>query len=178
MRAPTFAPAAIALAALLACTDGTSAAPQAVPPAPAPAPPPRPPPTLRALVVEGVAAEPGGRTVALLAEPQPVVHAASTFRVVLEGRLADARLSLLDGGDSLVASEGTREVGARTTLALTPAAPLAPGTPYQLRLDGASSREVHDAEGHALEPLSLPLLVAGEKVIPAKAENKKAKRRR
>ncbi|MFT3916045.1 MAG: hypothetical protein QM704_18735 [Anaeromyxobacteraceae bacterium] len=178
MRTPTFAPAAFALATLLACTDGTPAAPLVAVPAPAPAPPPKPPPTLRALVVEGVAAEPGGRTVPLLAEPQPVVHAASTFRVVLEGRLADARLSLLDGGDALVASEGARELGARTTLLLTPAAPLASGTAYQLRLDGASSREVHDAEGHALEPLSLPFLVAGEKAAPAKGEKKKAKRRR
>jgi hypothetical protein len=62
--------------------------------------------------------------------------------------------------------------------ALTPAAPLRPGSGYTLRLDGALGREIHDAEGRAFLPASFPLRAAGDPPSPTPARKNRGKRRR
>jgi hypothetical protein len=100
------------------------------------------------------------------------VDPGASFRVVLAGRFPDARLSLLDGADAMVAGAGGREVAASTTVTFQPAAPLRPGSAYRLRIDGAVTRELHAAEGTTRTPVELHLLAAGEppgkKVKPKK----------
>ncbi|WP_242345491.1 hypothetical protein [Anaeromyxobacter terrae] len=120
------------------------------------------------LLREAVALDPAG-PIPLSRDEETVVDPATTFRLVLAAEVPEARLVLLDGADAIVASSGTREVGATSTLTLTPSAPLVPGSHYLLRLDGARTRELHDAAGRAYAPLNLSLLVAGE---PPKAEPK------
>ncbi|WP_242341399.1 MULTISPECIES: hypothetical protein [Anaeromyxobacter] len=141
-------------------------------PAPAPASP------ATSLVREAVANDPTG-PIPLSREEETVVDPATTFRLVLAAELPEARLVLLDGADAIVPSSGTREVGASSAFTLTPSAPLVPGSRYQLRLDGARSREIHDAAGRAYAPLSLGVLVAGEPPKPEpKPKAKPASRKR
>lgn len=138
-------------------------------------PVPAPPPVLElkgtaALAVVGAAITPldgGGET---------TVSPKATFRVELPPSLADARLSLLDAGDAMLPSSGTREVGQATVLTLTPASPLPPGVRLRLRVDGAATRELHAADGRRFAPLEWQVLVAGE-TEPKKAPGKKAKRK-
>ncbi len=171
-------------AAASAQASGVSALPAAVtakPPdgasassAPAQAPAP-PTPSAAAIIRSATAVEPSGRT-ALAAGVDTVVDPAATFEIDLSGRSADARLVLLDGRDALVAATSAREVGpASTRLTLAPAAPLSPGSRYVLRVDGAATRELHDAGGRAYEPVAHPLLVAG---TPPPPEPKKPPKRR
>jgi hypothetical protein len=100
----------------------------------------------------------------------------ATFRVELPLSLADARLSLLDGADAMLPCSGAREVGQATLLALTPAAPLAPGARLRLRVDGAATRELQASDGRRFRPLEWVVVVAGE-VEPRKGPGKRGKRR-
>jgi hypothetical protein len=130
------------------------------------------------LLREAVANDPTG-PIPLSREEETVVDPATTFRLVLAAELPEARLVLLDGADAIVASSGTREVGASSAFTLTPSAPLVPGSHYQLRLDGARSREIQDAAGRVYAPLSLAVLVAGEPPKPEpKPKAKPASRKR
>ncbi len=107
---------------------------------------------------------------------ETVVDPGSTFEVELAARSADARLVLLDAQDALAAATSAREIAAAATrLTLAPAAPLVPGSRYVLRIDGANTREMHDAEGRAYAPAVFPLLAAG---VPPPPEAKKAPKRR
>jgi hypothetical protein len=133
-------------------------------------PPPAPVPLLSA-----EALEPAGARVALAPGSEAIIDPASTFRVVLPGRSDDARLSLVDGADALVAATGTREVGEQTVLTMAPRQPLTPAVRYLLRVDGARGRDLHDAAGRAAGPVELHLVVAGSPPEPAK---KPARRRR
>jgi hypothetical protein len=165
-----------AVVALLAaaCRETVPAAAAAPEPAPSPAPaaPPAPAPVLK----EAVALEPVG-TVALSASSEVVVDAGATFRIELSRACADARVLLLDGRDALVEAAGTQELGAGTRLTLAPSVPLVPAGRYTLRVDGATTREFHDAAGEAHAPLTFALLVAGEPPAPEpKAKPKKRKR--
>jgi len=130
---------------------------------------PLPPPARSAL-----AREPGGAS-PLSAAAETVVDPAATFEIEIAARLHDARLVLLDAADAQVAARDVREVGATTRLTLAPETPLAPGARYLLRVDGASRREMHDADGRAFAPLVFPLLAAG---TPAPPETRKVTRRR
>ncbi|MBK9517181.1 MAG: hypothetical protein IPO09_07450 [Anaeromyxobacter sp.] len=113
-------------------------------------------------VEEALALIPGAGT-ALLPGELATVDPPATFRVRLRGAYPEARLSLLDPGDAMVASGGAREVaGAVTTVTLQPAAPLKPGASYRLRVDGATTREVRAADGTSRAPVEFPLLITGE----------------
>jgi len=127
-------------------------------------------------VAEALALIPGAAT-PLRGGEQVTVDPAATFRVVLRGAYPEARLSLLDGGDAMVAGAGAREVGAQTTVTFQPAAPLKPASSYRLRVDGATTRELRDAAGAARAPAEFPVLVAGEPPPAPKARRKRTKKR-
>jgi hypothetical protein len=118
------------------------------------------PPATPLEVAEAQALTPGSGTPLLPADATPVDPAA-TFRVVLKGRLPDARLSLLEG-DAMVPSAGAREAGLATTLSLQPTAPLRPGSRYRLRVDGATRREITAADGSRRAPVEWVLQATGE----------------
>jgi len=178
MRSPApLALPALALAGCLRACYGPAT------PAPAEAPgavaavnaTPTPPPVLDLEVISALASS-GLVTVHLAARGETAVEPRAIFRVELQVPLADARLSLLDAGDALVASAGTREIGAATILTLTPAVALPAGARYRLRVDGAASRELQAADGRRFAPVEWPVVVAGEP--PAKkSPPSKAKRR-
>jgi hypothetical protein len=168
-----------AVVALLAACRETMPAPAAAPepsPSPAAAAPRAPAPLLK----EAVALEPVG-TVALSASSEVVVDAGATFRIELSRPCADARVLLLDARDALVEAAGTQELGGGTRLTLAPTAPLVRAGRYTLKVDGATTRELHDGAGEAHAPLTFALLVAGAPPAPepkAKAKAKAKKRRR
>jgi hypothetical protein len=153
--------------------------PAAGDPPPAPAPQPPPAPSAAKLLRAARAVEPAGAELPLSAREETVVDPAATFRLELGAALEDARLVLLDKDDAIVPSKGSREIAATTTFTLAPAEPLVPGSRYVLRVDGARSRELHDAAGVAYAPFTLALLVAGEppKPEPKPAPKKKRGRR-
>ncbi|HET8541481.1 MAG TPA: hypothetical protein VFL83_16510 [Anaeromyxobacter sp.] len=134
-------------------------------------PPPAPVPTIRS----ALAREPSGAT-ALSATAETVVDPAATFEVELAHRLADARMVLVDAADAHVASTDVRELAATTRLTLAPEAPLAPGSRYVLRIDGAAVREMHDADGRAFAPIGFGVLAAG--TPPPEPKKPPRKRRR
>jgi hypothetical protein len=107
-----------------------------------------------------------------------LVDPASSFRVEVEARIADARLSLLDAQDAVVSSDGSAEVAATSRFELSPAARLHPGSRYTLRLDGALGRDVHDAQGRAYLPASFALRTAGDPPAPHPARKRRGVRRR
>jgi hypothetical protein len=168
-----------AVAPISSAGSAADQAPRTAPPPQAPrtAPPPQAP---SAAIILGAAAaiEPSGR-VPLVAGSETVVDPGATFELELSSRSADARLVLLDGRDALVAATSAREVGAASTrLTLAPAAPLSPGSRYVLRLDGAVTRELHDADGRGYEPVAHHLLAAGTPPPPEPKKSPKRRRRR
>jgi hypothetical protein len=136
---------------------------------------PAPPPVAELRGAVALAAV-GPASTPLVAGSETAVDPRSSFRVELPLSLPDARLSLLDGGDAMVASSGSREAGPATVLALTPAAPLAPGARFRLRVDGAATRELQAADGSRFAPLEWSVVVAGASE-PKKAAGRKGKRR-
>jgi hypothetical protein len=100
------------------------------------------------------------------------------FEVVLSITAPDARLVLLDLKDAAVAAEEAHEVGQSTRLTLAPSAPLTPGRRYTLRIDGASTRELHDTAGKPFAPSTLAVLVAGTPPAEPKQQPTRRKRRR
>jgi len=118
----------------------------------------------------------GAASTPLEAGVETGVDPRSTFRVELPTALADARLSLLDGGDALVPCSGSREIGQATVLTLAPASALAAGARLRLRIDGAATRELHGADGRRFAPLEWPVVVAGE-ALPRKPAARKGTRR-
>ncbi len=165
---PTPAPTATATAAP---TSTPTATPTPTPGQPPPPPPPPPP------VRSAVALEPSGTT-PLAAGGETVVDPASTFEIELVPRLADARIVLVDAADAHVAAKDVRELAATTRLTLAPEAPLVPGSRYVLRADGASQREMHDADGHPFAPVGFAILVAGTPPPPAPKRPPKRRHRR
>ncbi|HET7824773.1 MAG TPA: hypothetical protein VFK90_05550 [Anaeromyxobacter sp.] len=152
-------------------TSTATPTPAATPTSPsAPATPPLAP-LSRAVVVE-----PSGSS-ALSPASETVVDPGSTFQVELGVRIPDARLVLLDAADAHVPARSTHEVGDKTQLALAPAQPLAPGSRYVLRVEGATSRELRDGD-RAWAPLSFPLLTAGTPPPPEPKKKPKAKAKR
>ena len=136
----------------------------------APAPPPAPISTAVAVF--------GGQDVSIERDGGTLVDAGASFRVEIAVPLTDGRLALHDEQDAMVASSGTSEVGASwTRYRLVPDEPLRPGTTYVLRVDGATTREVHDPAGRAYAPLTLKLKTSGERPAPAPARKKRGKRR-
>lgn len=127
-------------------------------------------------VLEALALIPGASTT-LRGGEQITVDPGATFRVVLKGSYPEARLSLLDGGDAMVAGAGAREVGTQTTVTFQPDAPLKPAGAYRLRVDGATTRELRDAAGAARAPAEFPVLVAGEPPPEPKASRKRTRKR-
>jgi hypothetical protein len=121
------------------------------------------------------ALEPSG-TVAL-AGADSVVDPAARFEVEVAAPLGDAVLVLVDAQDAHVPSTATREVaGGATRLALAPTAPLTPASRYVLRVEGASTREAHDASGRAFVPATFALVVAGDPPPPPARPKKKPRR--
>jgi hypothetical protein len=139
---------------------------------------PGPLPSAITLLREAVALEPAGALVRLGEEPETVIDPAATFRVELAGSLRDARVLLLDGADAAVPASATREVGATTRLTLAPAAPLRPGSRYVLRIDGTTTKELHDGAGVAYGPVSVGLLAAGEPPRPEPKQRTKPSRKK
>jgi hypothetical protein len=136
---------------------------------------PAPPPVVELPGTVALATSGSART-PLVAGSETAVDPTSSFRVELPLPLPDARLLLLDGGDALVASTGSREVGPATVLALTPAAALAAGARLRLRVDGATTRELQAADGRRFAPVEWPVVVAGAPE-PKKAAGRKGRRR-
>jgi len=131
------------------------------------------PPASAALpLLSAEAVLPDGSAAPLARDGVTTVAPSARFRVEVGARVPDARLSLLDAQDAMVAGDGTIEATATTRLALTPSAPLRPGSSYTLRVDGAEARLVRAEDGRAFEPASLALRTSGE---PPPA--RKAKRR-
>jgi hypothetical protein len=151
---------------------GTNTAPSATSVAPVPPTPPPPAPA----EVTAASAWAGGATTPLAARGETTVDPTSSFRVELPAAVADARLTLLDQGEALVTGKGQRSVGVPTTLTFQPDAPLAAGGRYRLRLDGASTRELHAADGTVALPVDWWLTVAGEP--PADKDRPGSKKRR
>ncbi|HZY04440.1 MAG TPA: hypothetical protein VFF02_13165 [Anaeromyxobacteraceae bacterium] len=115
-----------------------------------------------------------GSAVPLSRDAVTAVDPSARFRVEVGARLSDARLSLLDGQDAMVPSDGTTEATATTRFTLAPSAPLRPGSSYTLRLEGAEGRLLAGQGGGTWEPVSLALRTTGA----APAPQRKAKRRR
>jgi hypothetical protein len=130
-----------------------------------------------ALVLSASVVEPTGPA-PLSRDGETVVDPAASFTVDLAASLPDARLVLLDGQEAHVAATHAREVGASTRFSLSPAAPLVPGSRYLLRVEGASGREMRDARGGALAPLSFAVLAAGTPPPPEPKAKVRARRRR
>lgn len=119
-----------------------------------------PPPVLE---LKGTSAVATGQTPSSLTlAAEAIIEPGSSFRVELPVALAVARLSLLDAGDAMVPSTGSREVGQATLLTLKPTSALPPGAHLRLRVDGATTRELHGADGRRFAPLEWPVLVAGD----------------
>jgi hypothetical protein len=157
--------------------------PASAPTAPGPTPTAAPtdPPAVSGLPLlqEAVALDPTGAAGPLDRTGETTVDPAATFRVQLSAPCRDARLELLDASDALLPAASTREVVAGATkLTLAPSAPLAPGAHLQLRLDGAVTREWHDATGRAFHPLVLKLVVAGAPPPPEPSDTPRARRRK
>ncbi len=175
----------LALALLLACNRQPPppaepapepAAAPAVTPAlePAPAAPPAPAPA-SSVVREAAALQPGDTTAALTPDGVTAVDPSATFRVVLAGACRDARLALHDAADAAVPATAGVEIGETTVLTLSPAAPLLPGSRYQLRLDGAVARELHMGD-RSFTPAVYALQATGEPP-PARPPPRKRSRR-
>lgn len=146
-------------------------APTATPAAPATPAGPAPVTVVEAVAVIVGAAEP----LRLTGDPV-TVDPGATFRVVLRGRFADARLSLLDASDDMVAGAGGREAAELTTVTFEPAAPLRPAATYRLRVDGAATRELHAADGTPRAPVEVRLVAAGEPPEPKQKPRTRKKR--
>jgi hypothetical protein len=131
-------------------------------------------PSAAALVLTATAVEPTGPA-PLARDGETVVDPAASFAVELATAVQDGRLVLLDAQDAHLAATHSREVGATTRFSLAPASPLVPGSHYLLRLEGATGREMRDASGGVLAPLSFAVLAAG---TPPPPEPKKRTRRR
>ena len=94
---------------------------------------------------------PEGSALPLSRDGVTSVEPSARFRVEVAARLAEARLSLLDAQDAMVAADGTVEATATTRFTLAPAAPLRPGSSYTLRLDGSEERLVRAEDGRSFE---------------------------
>ena len=116
------------------------------------------PPTVVGLLREAVALGPGDARTQLSKDAPSSVDRVSSFRVVLSRRSSDARLSLIDANDALVPSLVSRELTDTTTLTLKPADALSSRIGYVLRVDGASTAELHDEAGTGYAPLQLRVL--------------------
>jgi hypothetical protein len=117
---------------------------------------------------------PDGSALPLSRDAVTAVDPSARFRLEVGARLSLARLSLLDGQDAMVPSDGTTEATATTRFTLAPSAPLRPGSSYTLRLEGAEGRLLMGQGGGTWEPVSLALRTTGA----APAPQRKAKRRR
>jgi hypothetical protein len=121
----------------------------------------------------------GAGETALHKDGESLVAPGARFRLDLAAPLADARLSLYDAQEALVASEATTEIGSQSSrFTLAPARPLRPGARYALRIEGASGKELHDLGGSAYRPLALSLRVVGDPPPPAPARRKSHRRQR
>jgi hypothetical protein len=128
-------------------------------------------------VREATALQPGDTVSPLAPQGPTAVDPSATFRVVLAGPSRDARLALLDAADAAVPATAGVELGEGTLLTLSPAAPLVPGARYQLRLDGAVTRELHLGDG-TFTPVAYALTVTGEPPAGAKPARRRPSRRR
>ena len=178
---PATEPAATPGAARLAPAPGTGPAGPAAAgqeTAGAPAAAPAGPSPVASVLGEVVAVEPGGSPLPLAATDETVIDPGARFRVVLKVVSDDARLLLLDANDAVVAGEGAHELGQSTKLTFAPSAPLVPGRRYTLRIDGASTRELHGPPGTAFTPASFKVLVAGTPPPPEPKEKPAQRRKR
>jgi hypothetical protein len=116
-------------------------------------------------------------TTPLVLDQVTLVDPGSTFRVEAQVRI-DARLLLLDEQDAMVPVQGTTELATVTRFTLAPSEPLRPGSSYTLRLEGATSRETHDADGRAYLPAVLRLRTTGERPAVVTKKPKRGKKRR
>lgn len=175
----------VALAVTGACSERTNPPPlkpessgpaivAAAERAPEPEPTPAGPASILPLVRAAAAVEPAGPA-PLPSDGEAVVDPGASFEVELGAVVPEVRLVLLDAQDAHVAAEAARELGETTRLTLVPAAPLAPGARYVLRLEGLSARDLRDAADRTYAPHSFALLVAG---TPPPPEPKKPPRRR
>jgi hypothetical protein len=145
--------------------------PATAPPGPTAAPTPAPTPTAAPAPVPVTAAVVvvGGQEVALARGDVTLVDPGASYRVEVGVHLVDGRLALHDEQDAMVASTGTTEAtGSATVYRLTPVEPLRPGSSYTLVVDGAVTREAHDASGAAHAPFVAKLKTTGERPAPPK----------
>jgi hypothetical protein len=62
----------------------------------------------------------------------------------------------------MVPAEGSRDLAEGTTVTVKPTGGLQAQASYQLRVDGASTREAHDEDGNKFEPLMVLVRTGGE----------------
>ncbi len=174
---------ASALAAAATAPGSSAATPSTTTPAPAAAAtgasaaaPVRPPP--RPLAISLAEARRADASVPLARDALTIIDTRAEFHVSTAQPIVDGRLALLDEQEAAIPSVGTVEIGGQSRFTLVPKAPLVPGTAYTLRLDGAASRDLHDASGAAYSPLSLRLKSAGEKPPPPPKKRVRSRRRR
>src|SRR5689334_6278422 len=155
--------------------------PDAATPSPAPTtavPEPKPPAAPSPLPITAAVANTSGQDLALSRDDVTLVDPGAAFRIEVASHVADGRLALHDEQDAMVASTGTTELGATwTKYQLVPVEPLRPGSKYALHLDGATTREPHDAGGRAFAPLVVKLKTTGDRpAAPKKAQQKRRRR--
>jgi hypothetical protein len=137
-----------------------------------------PVPLVAAVASQPAAGMPGTSADApLRRDGESLVEPTATYRVEAGVPLADARLSLYDAQEALVAAAGLAEIGsAGSRFTLSPSSPLRTGSSYVLRLEGAADREIHDLAGRRYRPLTFVLKTSGEP--PRDPEPKKRRSRR
>ncbi len=157
---------------------GAGAAPQAAAPAaPDGGPPPDAGATPLTAPLSAAVAIVGGQEILIARDGSAIVDPAAAFRIEVAVHLTDGRMALHDEQDAMVASSGTNEIGASwTRYHLVPDGPLRPGTSYAIWIDGAVTRQIHDASGRAYGPVVLKLKTSGERPA-APARKKRGKRR-
>jgi hypothetical protein len=129
-------------------------------------------PELAALPLRAAIAQFGETEIVLVPGQTTVIPLAASFRVEVATSIPDGRLSLRDEQDAMVATSGSTEVGAASTVfRLAPEQPLQPGTAYSLHLDGADQHEPVDKTGRRFRPAVLAMKTSGDRP-PAVAKRK------
>lgn len=90
----------------------------------------------------------------------------ASFRLWSERALVDLRIRLRDERGKLVPTRDQLTVGEGTVYVIRPQSPLAPGSKFELFIDGQDGPSPQDLEGTAYATLSITFRTSGEKPPP------------